>query len=134
MLVEIFTVLYVLEEFFDNKLILKPEKTVRGFEDRICLSEKGIDILATHWGTTPSQMRKFLPWPMKQSDTDPKKVYYSQNWLNKLGEHQSLCRTFSMAIVLRGRSISSSDLIYEAKSKTMIGAKITYQKEDSFFL
>lgn len=119
------------QEMLGLELIEIGKIKLESYEERVCLSSLGISILANYWGVSEHNMHRFLPWPIQKNDQGT--YEYATQWIKKLNDHQTLCRQLIMAIVLRGRSLSSASTMFSGSSKTMIGAKITYMRENSFY-
>lgn len=91
---------------------------------RLFPSWRGIDLLAGHWGVSLSDFKQFQPWPQSLGRRD--QLRYSTGWLSKMYRHQSLCRQFSLSLVLGGRSISNVLGRARVEIVSMIGSRLLF--------
>ena len=95
-------------------------------EERKVLTSLGLEMLASHWGTSLSSMMRMHPWP-QVVDGRSKRPRYGLAWLDSFGEHYRMVRQFSLSLVHGARSVSNSLGEVHIRVVTTIGSRLMYR-------
>ena len=99
-----------------------------GLVDRLVPSWQGMRFYSLYLGTEPDDMIRFLPWPQKKRDFNH--VTYSEKWLEKLKDHQSLCREFALSLAYGARTVGNGLGFPRIDVATTIASRLVYRREN----